>query len=62
MTARRLVIFDVDGTLVDSQAHILGAMARAFTTLGLAPPDRSRTHDWSYHLLATTLRNDLPRK
>jgi phosphoglycolate phosphatase len=43
MTARRLVIFDVDGTLVDSQAHILGAMARAFTTLGLAPPDRSRT-------------------
>ena len=26
----RLVIFDVDGTLVDSQAHIVAAMAAAF--------------------------------
>nr|WP_071469551.1 HAD-IA family hydrolase [Roseinatronobacter thiooxidans] len=37
----RLVVFDVDGTLVDSQAHILAAMAQAFGGLGLAAPDRA---------------------
>lgn len=37
----RLVIFDVDGTLIDSQASILGAMTRAFLGAGLAPPDRA---------------------
>ncbi len=36
----KLVIFDVDGTLVDSQAHILGAMGRAFAGEGLACPSR----------------------
>ncbi|WP_068118487.1 HAD-IA family hydrolase [Tropicimonas marinistellae] len=36
----RLVVFDVDGTLVDSQAHILGAMARAYDALGLEAPSR----------------------
>jgi len=36
----RLVIFDVDGTLIDSQAHILAAMARAFDGVGLPVPDR----------------------
>lgn len=36
----KLVIFDVDGTLVDSQAHILGAMARAFEGEGLETPSR----------------------
>jgi hypothetical protein len=30
MSDLRLVVFDVDGTLVDSQAHILAAMERAF--------------------------------
>jgi len=34
----RLVIFDVDGTLVDSQAHIAAAMTAAFAAEGLAPP------------------------
>ncbi|MEQ6248976.1 HAD-IA family hydrolase [Sulfitobacter sp. HNIBRBA3233] len=37
----RLVVFDVDGTLVDSQADILGAMTLAFEAEGLAPPDRA---------------------
>lgn len=37
----RLVVFDVDGTLVDSQAQILGAMAQSFGGLGLEPPDRA---------------------
>jgi phosphoglycolate phosphatase len=35
-----LVVFDVDGTLVDSRAHILASMAAAFADLGLAAPTR----------------------
>lgn len=38
MSDLRLVIFDVDGTLVDSQSHIAAAMAAAFEAEGLAPP------------------------
>ncbi|MEL6449978.1 MAG: HAD-IA family hydrolase [Pseudomonadota bacterium] len=37
----RLVVFDVDGTLVDSQATILGCMAEAFGSLGLPAPSRA---------------------
>lgn len=37
----RLVIFDVDGTLVDSQASIVAAMAAAFGAEGLAVPARA---------------------
>lgn len=37
----RLVIFDVDGTLVDSQADILGAMAAAFEIGGHPLPPRA---------------------
>jgi phosphoglycolate phosphatase len=36
----RLVVFDVDGTLIDSQAHILLAMSAAFDWAGLAMPAR----------------------
>ena len=36
MSAPRLVVFDVDGTLVDSQHVILDAMATAFAALGAA--------------------------
>ena len=43
MTDLRLVIFDVDGTLVDSQAHILGAMQAAFAANGLPAPPRAAT-------------------
>lgn len=35
----RLAIFDCDGTLVDSQANIVTAMADAFAGAGLAAPD-----------------------
>jgi 23S rRNA pseudouridine955/2504/2580 synthase len=38
MSDLRLVVFDVDGTLVDSQAHILAAMSRAFDTVDRPPP------------------------
>ncbi len=40
MNALRLVIFDVDGTLVDSQADILAAMTHAFAQAGFEPPSR----------------------
>ncbi|SCZ73828.1 HAD-IA family hydrolase [Epibacterium ulvae] len=40
-TDLRLVLFDVDGTLVDSQAAIVGAMTDAFRGQGLAVPSRS---------------------
>jgi phosphoglycolate phosphatase len=40
MSELRLVVFDVDGTLVDSQAHILAAMERAFAEIGHPPPPR----------------------
>jgi len=38
---RRLIIFDCDGTLVDSQESICGAMDLAFTSLGLKGPVRT---------------------
>lgn len=34
----KLVVFDYDGTLVDSQAAIVGTMQEAFAELGLAAP------------------------
>ena len=40
MTGRDLVVFDVDGTLVDSQHHILDAMHFAFGEAGLPLPER----------------------
>lgn len=38
--ALALIVFDVDGTLVDSQGHILGAMTAAFQAAGQEPPTR----------------------
>ncbi|WP_372425628.1 HAD-IA family hydrolase [Salinarimonas chemoclinalis] len=43
MSRQRLVILDVDGTLVDSQAIIVEAQARTFRAHGLAPPTRERS-------------------
>ena len=39
----RLVLLDVDGTLVDSQSLIVEAQGRAFAACGLAPPTRQRS-------------------
>lgn len=36
----KLIVFDVDGTLVDSQHLIVEAQARAFAEHGMAAPDR----------------------
>ena len=38
----KLVIFDVDGTLVDSQNFIVEAQTRAFAAHGMAPPSRDK--------------------
>ncbi|MEJ1161247.1 HAD-IA family hydrolase [Prosthecomicrobium sp. N25] len=38
-----LILFDVDGTLVDSQHMIVGSMDRAFLALGREPPSREAT-------------------
>lgn len=40
MSDLRLVIFDVDGTLVDSEADIYAAMERAFLGIGATPSTR----------------------
>jgi phosphoglycolate phosphatase len=40
MSRQRLVVFDVDGTLCDSQDLIVAAMAGAFAAEGLPCPDR----------------------
>jgi phosphoglycolate phosphatase len=40
MSALRLVIFDVDGTLVDSQGDIVASMEAAFAAENLGPPPR----------------------
>ena len=42
LRAMKLVIFDCDGTLVDSQDAICGAMSLAFAGLGLAGPTRAQ--------------------
>ncbi len=38
----RLVVFDVDGTLIDSQDFIMAAMMRAFEGMGVALPSRTK--------------------
>lgn len=39
----KLIIFDCDGTLVDSQAGIVLSMKHAFESLGMTPPSREAT-------------------
>jgi phosphoglycolate phosphatase len=41
MTNQTLVVFDVDGTLIDSQHLILAAMRRAFDAAGHPAPERA---------------------
>ncbi|MDX9862362.1 MAG: HAD-IA family hydrolase [Rhodospirillales bacterium] len=42
-TALRLAVFDVDGTLIDSQNSIVSAMSHAWQSHGLVPPERATT-------------------
>jgi phosphoglycolate phosphatase len=45
MTAMRLIMFDMDGTLIDTQALISEHMRAAFTSLGLPPPTPAAVRD-----------------
>lgn len=39
----RLVVWDLDGTIVDSRTIIQNAMAKAFVQMGLTPPEYEKT-------------------
>ncbi|SDX32047.1 HAD-IA family hydrolase [Roseicitreum antarcticum] len=59
----RLVVFDVDGTLVDSQSAIIGAMRAAFAACDLPAPMDSDTLSivgLSLDIAIARLRPDLP--
>lgn len=63
MSDLRLVIFDVDGTLVDSQADILAAMAMAFGVVDRPTPSRDAILGivgLSLDVAMTRLAPDLP--
>lgn len=53
----RLVVFDVDGTLVDSQGHIVSSMNAAFASLGQPLPSRPAVLD----LVGLSLEVLMPR-
>ncbi|WP_300296631.1 HAD-IA family hydrolase [Ferrovibrio sp.] len=58
--APRLVIFDCDGTLVDSQHHIIAAMHSAFAANSLALPEADRVRRTVGLPLATAIESLLP--
>ncbi len=63
MTTLRLVIFDVDGTLIDSQHEIIAAMTAAFAAIGKTAPPRERILSivgLSLHEAMKTLAPELP--
>lgn len=56
----RLVVFDIDGTLVDSQALILEGFAHAFATVGRGIPSRRAVLDLVGLSLPEAVRGLLP--
>ena len=46
MTARRLVLFDLDGTLIDSEPGITACLAHAFEQIGAELPAREIVRSW----------------
>ena len=56
----RLVVFDCDGTLVDGQAAICETMELAFTSNGLAAPDRHHVRRMVGLSLPYALRRKYP--
>jgi phosphoglycolate phosphatase len=41
----RLIVFDWDGTLMDSEARIVSCIKQAFVDVGMAPPSRDAARD-----------------
>ena len=65
MTESELVVFDVDGTLIDSQHLIVAAMETAFAGQGLTPPARDEILGivgLSLAQAVAALRPDLPEE
>jgi len=60
--AVHLVLFDVDGTLVDSQAMIVAAMSAAFAAHGRVAPPRERVLSIVGLSLETAMRALLPEE
>ena len=58
--SNRLVLFDCDGTLVDSQHNICAAMEACFAAAGLAPPPREHTRSVVGLSLVEAMRAMLP--
>lgn len=56
----RLILFDCDGTIVDSQHAISAAMEAAFTTHGLMAPERSRIVEVVGLSLVSAVRELIP--
>ncbi len=42
----RLILFDLDGTLIDSEPGIVACMQHAFAAMGVAAPPRERLRGW----------------
>ncbi len=62
MTGPRLVVFDWDGTLMDSEAHIVGSMEAAMADLDLEPPPRERIRSIIGLGLAEALQELFPER
>ena len=58
--ALRLIIFDCDGTLIDSQNTIVVSMTTAFKALGYEAPDPRKIRELIGLSLEETIRNLLP--
>ncbi|MEQ8333301.1 HAD-IA family hydrolase [Nisaea sp.] len=56
----RLVVFDMDGTLIDSQHHIIASMTRSFTANGFAAPDPAAVRSGVGLPLEVIIRSLLP--
>lgn len=52
----QLILFDLDGTLIDSEEGILASMEHAFTRMGHQPPARAHMRGW----IGPPLRHTFP--
>src|SRR6185437_3020707 len=64
-TAKRLVLFDLDGTLIDSQAGIFASLHHAFAQIGAALPSPEVLRSWIgppfHQTFPSALGNDAAR-
>lgn len=56
----KLVVFDCDGTLVDSQHNVIACMNQAFISQGLSPPDEKQIRKYIGLNLEEAVRKYLP--